>query len=72
MQLEDRLYPVEEIKKIFAIKPRTWRTWRYGVGGKHGRKNQVPKDELGLVKVPNSNYFVVNPKIFLEFWNDKR
>ena len=59
---EDRFYTTHEIKTKFAIKDKTWRIWLYG--DKKRRKNKQDILAMGLVKVPGTNYYVVDPVKF--------
>ena len=62
---EDRFYTTTEIKRKFCIKDKTWRIWMYG--DKKRRKNKQDILSMGLVKVPGTNYYVVDPVKFQDW-----
>ena len=69
---ENRYYQTHEIQKQFAIKEKTWRTWLYGdtvkIKGKSVKKAKQDLHEMGLKKVPGSNYYVVDPNKFQDWF----
>ena len=65
---EDRFYTTHEIKTKFAIKDKTWRIWLYG--DKKRRKNKQDMLAMGLVKVPGTNYYVVDPVKFQDWFKE--
>jgi len=71
-EFENRYYQTHEIKRKFAIKDKTWKTWLYGdtirVRGKSLKKAKQDILEMGLRKVPGSNYYVVDPNRFQEWF----
>ena len=66
-EFEDRNYQVSEIKKRFGIKDKTWRIWMYGDGKK---KNAIDKSLMGLIKIPGTNYCVVDPYVFQDWFKE--
>lgn len=66
-EFEDRNYQVHEIKRKFGIKDKTWRIWVYG-----DCKNKKPIDKalMGLTKVPGTNYYVVDPDVFQDWFKE--
>ena len=71
-EFENRYHQVHEIKRKFAIKDKTWKTWLYGdtikVKGKSLKKAKQDILEMGLRKVPGSNYYVVDPFKFQDWF----
>ena len=66
-EFEDRNYQVSEIKKRFGIKDKTWRIWMYGDGKK---KKPIDKSLMGLIKIPGTNYCVVDPYVFQDWFKE--
>tara|TARA_R100000664_G_C2692968_1_gene96320 strand:+ start:248 stop:475 length:228 start_codon:yes stop_codon:yes gene_type:complete len=66
-EFEDRNYQVHEIKRRFGIKDKTWRIWVYGDGKK---KRPIDKSSMGLTKVPGTNYYVVDPDVFQDWFKE--
>ena len=66
-EFEDRNYQVSEIKKRFGIKDKTWRIWMYGDSKK---KNAIDKSLMGLIKIPGTNYCVVDPYVFQDWFKE--
>ncbi len=73
-EFEDRYYQVSEIKKRFGIKDKTWRVWVYGdtvkINGKSKKKNAIDKSLIGLIKIPGTNYCVVDPYVFQDWFKE--
>ena len=71
-EFENRYYQAHEIKRKFAIKDKTWKTWLYGdtvkVKGKSLKKAKQDILEMGLRKVTGSNYYVVDPNKFQDWF----
>ena len=65
---EDRYYTTTEIKRKFCIKDKTWRIWMYGA--KKRRRNKQDILSMGLVKVPGTNYYVVDPVKFQDWFKE--
>mgnify|MGYP001170165117 FL=1 len=69
---ENRYYQTHEIQKQFAIKEKTWKVWLYGdtvkIKGKSVKKAKQDLLEMGLRKVPGSNYYVVDPNRFQDWF----
>ena len=65
---EDRYYTTTEIKRKFCIKDKTWRIWMYG--DKKRRRNKQDILSMGLVKVPGTNYYVVYPVKFQDWFKE--
>ena len=65
---EDRYYTTTEIKRKFCIKDKTWRIWMYG--DKKRRRNKQDILSMGLVKVPGTNYYVVDPVKFQDWFKE--
>ncbi|MDA1338253.1 MAG: hypothetical protein O2871_02725 [bacterium] len=72
LKFDNRWYQSHEIKQMFSIKEKTWKTWLYGdtikVKGKLLKKAKQDIIEMGLRKVPGSNYYVVDPNTFQEWF----
>ena len=66
-EFEDRNYQVHEIKRKFGIKDKTWRIWVYGDCKK---KKPIDKALMGLTKVPDTNYYVVDPDVFQDWFKE--
>ena len=66
-EFEDRNYQVSEIKKRFGIKDKTWRIWMYGDCKK---KKPIDKSLMGLIKIPGTNYCVVDPYVFQDWFKE--
>ena len=75
LTFEDRWYQAHEIKQLFAIKEKTWKIWLYGdtynYKGKKVKKQKVDIAEMGLRKVPGTNYYVVDPNKFQEWFLER-
>ena len=73
-EFEDRYYQVSEIKRRFCIKDKTWRVWVYGdtvkVNSKSKKKNAIDKSLMGLIKIPGTNYCVVDPYVFQDWFKE--
>ena len=68
-EFEDRYHQVHEIKRKFAIKDKTWKSWIYPcIRGKTKKQNEVDIKEMGLRKIPGSNYYVVDPHKFQDWF----
>ena len=71
LEFENRWHQTHEIKKAFGIKDKTWKTWLYGdtvkVKGNSIKKPKQDIEEMGLRKIPGSNYYVVNPHKFQDW-----
>ena len=71
-EFEDRYYQVHEIQKKFGIKDKTWRNLLYGDSDrKRGIKRKAiikDKQSVGLYKVPHTNYYVVDPNKFQDWF----
>jgi len=74
LQFEKRYYFVHEIQKMFCIKEKTWRMWMYDKAGdkmKNGKRCK-PKKVVGgipgVFKMPGTNYYVVDPEVFQEWF----
>ena len=65
---EDMYYTTTEIKRKFCIKEKTWRIWMYG--DKKRRRNKQDILSMGLVKVPGTNYYVVDPVKFQDWFKE--
>ena len=65
---EDRYYTTTEIKRKFCIKDKTLRIWMYG--DKKRRRNKQDILSMGLVKVPGTNYYVVDPVKFQDWFKE--
>ena len=65
---EDRYYTTTEIKRKFCIKDKTWRIWMYG--DKKRIRNKQDILSMGLVKVPGTNYYVVDPVKFQDWFKE--
>ena len=69
---ENRYHQVHEIKHQFAIKDKTWKVWLYGdtvkIKGKYIKKAKQDLLEMGLRKIPGSNYYVVDPNNFQDWF----
>ena len=65
---EDRFYTTTEIKRKFCIKDKTWRIWMYWDNKR--RKNKQDILSMGLVKVPGTNYYVVDPVKFQDWFKE--
>ena len=65
---EYRYYTTTEIKRKFCIKDKTWRIWMYG--DKKRRRNKQDILSMGLVKVPGTNYYVVDPVKFQDWFKE--
>tara|TARA_R110000824_G_scaffold393190_1_gene592034 strand:+ start:1427 stop:1681 length:255 start_codon:yes stop_codon:yes gene_type:complete len=75
-KFENRLYAPTEIKTKFAIKDKTWD----GFLGWHDKasqsKNKIKKikkknlEVMGIFKLPDTNYHVVEPIKFQDWFND--
>ena len=65
---EDRYYTTTEIKRKFCIKDKTWRIWMYG--DKKRRRNKQDILSMGLVKVPGTNYYVVDTVKFQDWFKE--
>ena len=65
---EDRYYTTTEIKRKFCIKDKTWRIWMYW--DKKRRRNKQDILSMGLVKVPGTNYYVVDPVKFQDWFKE--
>jgi len=69
LKFEDRYYQTHEIKHLFAIKPKTRKSWIYPcIKGKTKKQNEVDVREMGLRKIPGSNYYVVDPNMFQDWF----
>ena len=73
-EFEDRYYQVSEIKKRFGIKDKTWRVWVYGdtvkINGDGKKKKPIDKSLMGLIKIPGTNYCVVDPYVFQDWFKE--
>ena len=68
-EFEDRYHQVHEIKRKFAIKDKTWKSWIYPcIRGKTKKQNEVDIKEMSLRKIPGSNYYVVDPHKFQDWF----
>ena len=71
-EFEKRYYQPHEIKHRFCIKEKTWKVWLYGdtikVKGKSLKKAKQDILEMGLKKIPGSNYYVVDPNKFQDWF----
>lgn len=64
---EDRFYNATEIKRLFCIKDKTWRVWLYGDSSRK-KINKVDSNEMGVFKLPGTNYYVVDPHKFQDWY----
>ena len=69
-KFENRYYNTREIKHMFSIKDKTWRVWLYGDSSRK-KLNKVDLHEMGVFKVPGTNYHVVDPYKFQEWFNHR-
>jgi len=64
-EFENRWYNKNEILKKFGIADKTWKNWLYDEKGKK-KKNLA---SMGIYKLPGTNYWVINPNEFQEWFN---
>ena len=62
---ENRWHSKHEILKKFSIVEKTWKNWLYDDKGKK-KKNLA---SMGVYKMPGTNYWVINPTEFQEWFN---
>ena len=75
-KFEDRLHNPLEIQHKFGIKAKTWESF-LGYHDKSSQKNnktkKIKKQNLatvGIYKMPGTNYYVVEPNVFQDWFND--
>jgi hypothetical protein len=67
LSFEKRWYDLHEIKELFSIKDKTMSNWLYDK--KTGKKKNLPN--MGIYKLPDTNYYVVNPIEFQDWFNKR-
>ena len=66
-EFENRWHDLHEIKRKFRIKDKTMLNWFYDK--KTGKKKNLKS--MGIYKLPDTNYYVVNPNEFQEWFNKR-
>lgn len=66
-EFEDRWHDLHEIKRRFGIKNKTMSNWLYDK--KTGKKKNLAN--MGIYKLPDTNYYVVNPFEFQDWYNKR-
>jgi len=67
LSFEKRWHSLHEIKNFFSIKDKTMSNWLYDK--KTGKKKDLAS--MGIYKLPDTNYYVVNPVEFQEWFNKR-
>ena len=65
LKFENRWHDIHELKEKFKIKNKTMKNWMYDK--KTGKKKDLK--EMGLYKLPDTNYYVANAVTFQKFFN---
>ena len=69
IQLELPFSKPKPSAEIIEFKPKTWKSWIYPcIKGKTKKQNEVDVREMGLRKIPGSNYYVVDPNMFQDWF----
>ena len=75
-KVEDRLYSPIEIQRKFLIKAKTWEAllgWHDKSSQSKNKKKKIRKQNLsaiGVFKMPGTNYHVIEPKLFQDWFNE--
>ena len=75
-KFEERLYGPIEIQRKFGTKTKTWEAlmgWHDKSSQKLKKKKQIRKQNLsaiGIIKMPGTNYHVVEPNTFQDWFNE--
>jgi len=64
-KFENRWHDIHELREKFKIKNKTMKNWMYDK--KTGKKKDLK--EMGLYKLPDTNYYVANAVKFQKFFN---
>ena len=64
-EFENRWHDIHELREKFKIKNKTMKNWMYDK--KTGKKKDLK--EMGLYKLPDTNYYVANAVTFQKFFN---
>ena len=67
IEFENRWHDKHEILKSFRIRNKTWNNWLYDT--KTCKKKDLSK--MGVYKLPDTNYYVINPFEFRDWFNKR-